>query len=233
MKLVKAFLALCVIGALAGLALMWAYGVIGLPYTRTGPVQIAPGNGTAPEVRTVLVLGTSLSSRGTWVEVLDAQLAECNVAVEKRARGGASSTWGLKALAQWYDEGNTAGLVIIEFSGNDASPINGMPLYKSVRQTRALIEMAQDNGAQVSLATMSPGWAVNALERPGQNRYHASYRDLAGNGVGLIDSIEMWRAIPKAQRKVLVPDDLHPTDAAAIEITVPLFEEHIRDVFCE
>lgn len=216
--------------AAIALFLMHRHGVIGGEFTQASKTQILPEG--SPQDRSVLIVGTSLTSRGDWVETLDRELSSCGVSVEKLARAAAASDWGLEQLDAWYRQGNRAGLVIIEFSGNDASPIHGMSLGQSRRNHAELIAMAQQNGSLVTLATMSPGWKINALERPGQDRYHAVYRDLAKAGVGLIDTIEVWRSLDEADRRVMVPDDLHPTSEAMHAITVPNFRSHIEQVFC-
>ena len=148
-----------------------------------------------------------------------------------------SCSVGLKEIRdqrEWkrFAADNKAGLIIVEFSGNDASPIHGMPLSASRKTHNAIVELAHKNGAVVTLATMSPGWNMNALERPGQDRYHAIYRDLAGSQIGLIDTIEVWRSISSDERPVWVPDNLHPTDQAMIKFAVPHFREHIMALYC-
>lgn len=213
------------------LLLLVLYGVVGPSFTKTNRTDILPaGDPSAPRV---LILGTSLTSRGDWPERLAGRLEDCGVTVETLAKPGGGSSWGLAKLEEWFAAGNAAGLVIVEFSGNDASPIRGAPLFMSRKTHRRIIETATENGALVSLATMSPAWGMNALERPGQDRYHAIYRDLARSGVGLIDTIDVWRALTEEDRARLVPDGLHPTEEGMALIAVPAFARHVRAVFCK
>lgn len=229
------------LGAVAALAASWAYGVIGLPPTApAGKIVSAPGLPAAPAdgAHHVLLLGTSLTRSGDWPELLQARLAACAsgpVTVERLARAGAASDWGLAALHTRLADtaAPVPDLVVVEFSGNDASVIHGFPLGKSLRNHRQILQLVRDNGATPILATMSPGWGWKALARPGQRRYHALYRDLASDeGIGLIDTIATWRALSPAERQVAVPDNLHPTPAAMAAITIPAFEAALRPLVC-
>lgn len=207
-----------------------AYGVIGPPYAKADKVQIVPEG--KPTYTKVLLLGTSLTSRGDWAEQLEEQLTYCGISVERLARPAANSQWGLSQLREWYATGNQAGLVVVEFSGNDASPIHGMSLSASKQTHYEIVDLVRQNRSIVTLATMSPGWNINAIERPGQNRYHAIYREMAGSKIGLIDTIDVWRGLSDNERKTLVPDDLHPTNEAMTTVATPHFQEHIQAVFC-
>lgn len=217
------------------------YGVVGLPPTPpTDRIKLPqgakrPGPG---EVYDVIILGTSLTSRGDWHDLLQERLSECSagpVQVERIARAGAASGWGLSTLR---DRLSRAGaevpdLIVVEFSGNDAALIRGFPLFVSRRNHLEMIRAAQDAGAAVMLATMSPAWGWNALERPGQDRYHALYRDLAASeGVGLVDTISDWRALSPERRRADVPDGIHPTGEAMVAITVPALVEAIGQIVC-
>ncbi|MCA8869077.1 MAG: hypothetical protein KDA67_10535 [Rhodobacteraceae bacterium] len=231
-----------VIAGLIALALAWAYGVIGAAPTPPGARIVQPARPLAAPANApvrVLVLGTSLSSRGTWIEALEGELGACpsrKITVGRLARPGGASSWGAAALAAYYADPSQPkpDVVVVEFSGNDASPYNGFPLFVSKRHHQRIIDLAQSHGAAVFLATMSPAWGQNAWERPGQARYHALYRDLARDqGLGLIDTIEDWRALAGSERKTLVPDGLHPSDTAMRTITVPAFYEALMAYLCQ
>jgi lysophospholipase L1-like esterase len=212
-------------------------GIIGLPIEKTGAKQVFPDPSFAN--RKVLLLGTSLTSRGDWTLHLQAQVAHCKVTIEKLALPGANSEWGLTALTNWLAAGNRADLVIVEFSGNDSSLLRGVSLKQSDKNHREMITLANKNGASVSMATMSPAWNTKSWVRPGQNRYHAlyriivrEYRDIPSRRVGLIDTIDMWRLIKPEKRAALIPDNLHPTDDAMKTYQVPHFRYHIETLFC-
>lgn len=230
-------LALLAALGLGALAVAAAYGIIGGPVTPPSQRIVAPSGERPADARSILILGTSLTSRGEWTEHLEGRLRACttDVRVDRVARPGASSRWGAGALRRYLSEQDPPDVVVVEFSGNDASLWNGFPLAASRRLHREIIAEAQAAGATVLLATMSPGWKREALERPGQDRYHALYRDLAREeGVGLIDTIPEWRALPVDVRAAWVPDNLHPTDEAAMRaIAASALEEALRPLVCD
>ncbi len=225
--------------ALVALALTGAflYGVIGPPPTAPGSRIVLPGTAMGSDQDDsyrILILGTSLTSRGDWPELLQEQLSACaagSVLVERLARAGSASGWGLSALRNRLSasDANIPDLLIVEFSGNDASLARGYPLFVSKRNHRKIIQLARNAGVAVILTTMSPAWGQNAFERPGQERYHALYRDLAASGdVGLIDTIPEWRALSSRERRAAVPDGVHPTPDSMAKIAVPAFLDAVR-----
>lgn len=231
---------LFVLGCLAGLTLLWAHGVIGLAYTKPGALSLQPAAALelAPEEPVhVLIVGTSLTTRGTWVGELEAELAACRkgpVKVEALAKAGATIRWGWPAFEARMAGAQRPDLIAMEFSGNDAVPWRGLPLFMAKARTQKVIDLAKSKDIPLYLATMSPGWGVNALKRPGQHRYHAMYRDLAArNGLGLIDTMPIWLGLSDAERAQLVPDDLHPTEAAMRQITLSAFATTLGVPLCD
>lgn len=221
--------------ALGALAFAFAYGVVGRAPTPPGERIVAPRDAGAAGARDVLILGTSLTSRGEWPAHLETRLRSCapDVRVERVARPGASSRWGLEALRRHLAEHEAPDVLVVEFSGNDAALARGFPLFVSRRLHRQIVAEAREAGATVILATMSPGWGREAWERPGQDRYHALYRDLAREeGTGLVDTIADWRALSPERRAQWVPDDLHPTDEAMRAIAAAALEEVLRPLVC-
>lgn len=214
----------------------YLYGVIGWKITQPHLASLDPVPPPSNAHR-IAIFGTSLTSRGVWVTQLEAELQKCNpdVTITAISRPGASSRWGNMQLQDAFALLDTPyDITIIEFSGNDASLKNGFPLWISHRLHREMIETAQASGSSVYLATMSPAWGVSAWIRPGQDRYHALYRDLARHyDTGLIDTIPNWRALPDDLRMALVPDGLHPTGRGMERITVPAFKAALRSHVCE
>lgn len=237
-RLLLSLLALGLAGAAVG---GFAYGVLGPTPTAPG-AQVILATGRPPADANgghhVLILGTSLTRRGDWPDLLAAGLQACAGAplvVERLARAGAASDWGLEALRARLASADapTPDIVIVEFSGNDASLVHGFPLFVSRRNHLEMLRLVRDAGALPILATMSPAWGWKALARPGQDRYHALYRDLAAaEGTGLIDTIADWRALSPEERRVALPDHLHPTAAAMAAITVPAFDKALRPLVC-
>lgn len=224
-----------------GFVVAFLYGVIGWSYTSSGPRIVLPETnaslGNKPVLR-ILILGTSLTSRGSWPEEVEARLGACAavpVVVTRLARAGATSSWGLRALNDYFNQvgSNRPDVLIVEFSGNDASLYHGFPLYVSQRNHLKILDLARHKGVEVFLATMSPAWGMNALERPGQGRYHALYRELAARAdVGLIDTAQTWADLPLAERSAFVPDGLHPGEEGMRAIAVPAFVEALKPFAC-
>ena len=221
--------------------LAFLYGVIGWSDTSSGPRVILPQSGyplAKKPIRRILILGTSLTSRGNWPEELGQRLSACanaDVIVTRLARPGATSSWGLKALNDYFGQigSKSPDILITEFSGNDASLYHGFPLYVSHKNHLKILELANSKSVIVFLATMSPAWGMNALERPGQSRYHALYRELAvREHIGLIDTVLTWSDLPLTERTKFVPDGLHPSEDGMHVITVPAFFEALKPIVC-
>ena len=221
---------LAAFGLVAVLGLLWAQGA--RPFEQALP---APGvtqpEGALPIVQArpvrILLLGTSLSARGSWSATLEARLAACRsgaVAVEVLARPGHSIRWGRPALQRRLAQGPRPDLIIAEFSINDATLLRGLSLARARAETQGLIADVGEAGIPLYLATMSPAFGWNWFERPGHRRYTALYRELAADhGTGLIDTEARWHALDSSARARALPDGLHPTDAAMQAITVPAF----------
>jgi len=221
------------LGVTAMVGALWLYGVIGPPVTAQAARIVLPDRSELTGDR-VLILGTSLTRSGTWVETLEEQLQSCapGVTITRLARAGAASRWGETALTTHLQEASYD-LVIIEFTANDASLARGLPLIWSRAGHIRMIGQLRNSGAAVILATMSPAWGQNAWERPGQTRYAGMYRDLATQlGTGLIDTRAEWHDLPQADRVRLVPDGLHPTQDGHAQITVPAFAEALAPLVC-
>lgn len=174
----------------------------------------------------ILMLGTSLTLRGeAWVKALEAALGACHPAgaqIERLARGGGNSAWGAEALRQRLAQSGLPDLLIVEFTINDASLWHGMTLDKSRDRHREILKAAAAAGLPIFLATMSPAFGREALERPGQVAYRALYPDLArAEGAGLIAMVPGWQALTPDERRAALPDGLHPTDAAMTQVAVP------------
>ncbi len=227
------------------LAALMLYGVIGPRPTISGPLVVPPSDVLGVlEPRAdggplrVLLVGTSLTARGNWPQRLEQELAKCSpegIQVERLAKSGAGIRWGLPQLQIRLADVvyPRPDIIVAEFGGNDASPRQGLPLFLSRARTRLLIETVRTAGAIPFLSTMNPGWGGEAITRPGQARYHGMYRDIAAEtGVGLIDTVQLWLALPETERRRLVPDDGHPTDEGMQRITIPAFLAALRPLVC-
>ena len=232
-------------GIVSLLAVLVLFGVIGLQPTPPGMVIVPPTNlpdgirshrGEGP--LHVLLVGTSLTSRGDWPEKLERELSSCTqhgVVVERLAKSGQGIRWGLPALQTRLSDETMPrpDITIVEFSGNDASLRQGLPLFLARRRTILLIEILGRAGSVAFLSTMNPGWGSEAITRPGQARYHGMYRDVAAEtGAGLIDTAPQWLALDPRTRTLLVPDDGHPNDEGAEHITIPAFLAALTPLVC-
>ncbi|MDY6858611.1 MAG: GDSL-type esterase/lipase family protein [Pseudomonadota bacterium] len=180
----------------------------------------------------VTLFGASIFRRGDWTDALAAELTACHgapVTIRKLALSGASSAWGRGQMEGLFD----TDLVVVSFSGNDASLWRGLPLKQSRANHIAFIEAARARGIPIYLATMSPARSAKALARPGQTAYKALYRTLArDHGAGLIDDAPRWAALPDAALKAAIPDGLHPTQDALRAIAVPGFSRVLGNILC-
>lgn len=232
-------------GLIGLLAVLLLYGVIGLRPTPPGMVIVRPAN-LPDAIRPhrdggplhVLLVGTSLTARGDWPERLEQALASCaphGVVVERLAKSGQGIRWGLPALqARLFDAAMPRpDITVVEFSGNDASLRQGLPLFLARKRTLLLIEALGRAGSVAFLSTMNPGWGSAAITRPGQARYHGMYRDVAvETGAGLIDTAPQWRVLDPKTRALVVPDSGHPNDEGAELITIPAFLAALTPFVC-
>lgn len=234
---------LCALGLLSGV--LWVMlchgaGQVALRRAVEPAADLAPASLPAlPQDRPLrlLLLGTSLTFSGSWPEALQHRLAACHAAgvtVERLAKPGANSAWGEGALRQRLAAGPVPDILVVEFSINDSSLWRGMRLAASRARHEAILDMAQQAGIPVWLATMSPAFGRKALERPGQVAYRALYGELARDrGAGLIAMAPAWLALGASDRGRLVPDDLHPTEAAMIGLAVPALAAALGRGICD
>ena len=186
----------------------------------------------------IRIVGTSLTTRGDWPRTIEAALNQCSnahIIVDHVAKAGNNSTFALTNLDRilGLTDIPTPDIVAIEFSGNDASLYHGMSVANSRSIHRKLVQTLHSSGIRVALATMSPAFGRKALERPGQDAYHAIYRDLSKNEpVILIDTIAVWRALSREEHGHYLPDGLHPTPDAMDSIVVPAFLEAFTPLLC-
>ena len=232
------------VAILAGLLIMvlLLYGVIGLPVKTPQDVILAPREkslANAAEESTnrplILFVGTSLTARVPWYKNVEADLRSCapNVSTERLAKSGASLRWGYPELERRLAREPKPDVVVMEFNGNDAVLHVGLPLFMSKSWTRDAVKLIRQHGAVVYLSTMNPGWGSEALPRLGQKRYHENYREIAQeDGVGLIDTAVVWSNLSPERRRVLVPDNGHPTIEGMEEISLPYIVSALKPLIC-
>jgi lysophospholipase L1-like esterase len=220
------------VGLTVGLGLLAGIGLLAGPAPPPQPQHrpIPPLAGRPGEPMRLVVLGTSLTAGAAWPDRLGAALNGCAdrpVTVLRVARAGAHSGWGrgqAAAVAALRPD-----LVLIEFTINDADLRDGQGLGTARANHRALIAAlgAARPEARLALMTMSPAFGLRGLMRPRLAAHQAQYRDLAAGGagggdLGLIDLAPLWaEALTPGRRRALMPDGLHPTDAAVAAVALP------------
>jgi acyl-CoA thioesterase I len=172
----------------------------------------------------VAALGTSLTSRGAWLDGVPAALEPLinrPVRVKNFAIGGATSRVGLTAV----DEAAhlRPDVAIIEFASNDAALHRRVSLAESAANVTVIIRRlrAANRDILLYLMTMSPVTGLRGLLRPRLPRYYDLYPSLAARErTGLIDNRSAWAALPTAEILRAIPDGAHPTAEFHTSITL-------------
>lgn len=182
----------------------------------------------------LVFIGTSLTHGEIWPGAVAAALSACRpggVVAEIVALPGAASPWGVDALDKAL--AMRPHVVAIEYAINDASLWRGVTLARSRANHEEMIRRIRAAGATPVLATMNHAFGREAWERPGLAAYEALYRALAVElSVGLVDIAPRWRALDADALTRRMPDGLHPTPEATIEIVVPAFVAALGPAVC-
>lgn len=169
--------------------------------------------------RRIVAFGTSLTAGNAWPDRLGVALTRCfehPVTVSRVATAGAGSAWGLAAVPDVV--ALAPDVVLIEFTINDADIRDGVSVAQSRVQHQALFDQLKQNlpDARLVVMTMSPARGLRAWLRPRLARYVAQVVDLAATqDIAIIDFTPRWQAV---EWRALLPDGLHPTDAATARI---------------
>lgn len=192
------------------------------PGHRTAGVALSLPDQRAPRVA---ILGTSLTARYSWPEGLRAGLVAClgrAVDLTTNARPGAGSDWGKKAAHEVAAA--QPDLTLIEFSINDADLTDGAWLDDARRRHQAMVEIlrAANPDMRIALVTMSPAHGPRGWVRLFLGAYEDMYRRLAVEmDLDLIDLAPIWAAALQDRGVEIMPDGLHPTEAAVTEVALP------------
>lgn len=204
-------------GAGAWLATQPRPGELPLP---DAPLPALPA-GEGPLV--LVALGTSLSARYAWPSVLAGRLAAClgrPVRAETVAGPGMGSAWGVEQLGRV--RALAPDLVLVEFATNDSDLRLGTSLATARASHAAIIEGLRMAGRApaIVLMTMNPAFGLRGLSRPMLAAHNAQLAALARlHGTGFVDLAPRWRAAIAAEgQAALLPDGLHPTEAAQTRI---------------
>lgn len=184
----------------------------------------------------IVAFGTSLTARGGWPDALEAPLESClgrPVAVEKLARSGSTSDWGVSQIDRVVSL--APDILLIEFYANDAA------LHRLVTPRRSRENLAKMLDAilqhvpnvRIFVMAMNPVSGIRSVIRPFLNSYIEGHRDVAREkGVNFIDHRPAWQQLSKHALAAAIPDGLHPQPETAAKIIVPLLVSRIAQDKC-
>lgn len=202
----------------------------------TPPAYLAAARARPP--RTITFFGASNYARSPVLTPLAEALSACAgapVTVRAVARAGANSDWGMGQLDAAL---SGTDILVVGFSGNDASLWRGLPIARSVANHEAIVRAAQARGVMVFLSGgggSSTGIrGVNRLIRPGLPDY--TIRDGAElarrTGVARVPDNPARDALSPAEQRALMPDGLHATPEAVLRFSLPVYLEMLRPLVC-
>ena len=189
-----------------------------------------PLSGNAPIA--IAFMGTSLTAGSIWPDRVADALAICvarPVWALRFAQGGATSVWGVGQIETVIAA--DPDIIVIEFAINDADLRNGLLLATSADTHHAILTRLKQAlpEARIVLMTTNPTLGVRQLLRPRLPAYYALYRQLAADhDTGLVDLTARWLALPDFAQKLT--DGVHPTEAAAISVVVPVVAPYLAGV---
>jgi lysophospholipase L1-like esterase len=174
----------------------------------------------------LVTFGTSLTASGGWQGALAAELERClgrHVDVINLGKGGMASDWGAQSVGLVIAA--KPDIVLIEFSGNDASLRRRfVSLKQSQDNIRAIVRALRNNdpNTRIYLMAMNPALGGHGLIRPYLNTYYDSYALLSKElKTGFIDHRPAWANLSDDQLRTAIPDGIHPDPAVARAIIVP------------
>ncbi len=160
--------------------------------------------------RTLLVIGDSLSAgygidlEDGWISLLQNRLAQQDYGyrVINASISGDTTTGGLTRLPRAL-ELHQPDIVLIELGGNDG--LRGTPIFVMKNNLAAMIEAAQETGAQVVLAGMRipPNYGADYAEE-----FAAVYPDLAAEYETAL--IDFFLAGVALEPDMMQTDNIHP-----------------------
>jgi len=175
----------------------------------TAAWQLVFADGVA---KTLLVIGDSLSSgygidlEDSWISLLQSRLAQQDYGyrVVNASISGDTTTGGVTRLPRAL-ELHQPDIVLIELGGNDG--LRGTPISVMKNNLAAMIEAAQENGAQIVLAGMQipPNYGADYAEE-----FAAVYPDLAAEYETAL--IDFFLAGVALDPDMMQTDNIHPNE---------------------
>jgi acyl-CoA thioesterase-1 len=175
---------------------------------------VLPAQAQVPDVRTILVLGDSLSAAygmevsESWPSLLQERLEAEGLAYEvfNSSIAGETTQGGLARLPRLLEKQRPA-IVLIELGGNDG--LRGLPLEVTRSNLASMIDQSRAIGAEIILSEIRipPNYGRTYTEK-----FNGLFHELAEqDGVTLLPFLLQDIALEPG---MMLPDGIHPTAAA-------------------
>jgi lysophospholipase L1-like esterase len=194
----------------------------------------------AGKSQTVVTYGTSLTRPAEWPDQLNSwftaefpgQVTVVNRGIPSMSSQNANPFFDALGRLDTLVLSQNPDTVFLEFAVNDALVGNNISLEQSRDNLNTMIDriLAGSPDREIILMTMNPAWDppggfAAATARPNLAQYYQGYRDVAAQrGLLLIDHYRNWAALRDTNEVLFdeyIPDGVHPTPEALIEIVTP------------
>ncbi|PZU83656.1 MAG: acyl-CoA thioesterase [Shinella sp.] len=185
----------------------------------------------------IVALGTSLTSRGGWPEMLEKELSAClqeTVTVKTVALAGSTTDWALGQIDRVT--GEKPDIVLVEFYANDAAVNRWMSVSASRSNISAILDGLHAGApqARIVVMAMNPISGLRGWMRPFLSSYIDAHREEAeSRGMGFVDFRPAWNALSDTDRDRAIPDGLHPRPEKAGEVMTPILVRHLAENGCK
>lgn len=175
----------------------------------------------------IVAYGTSLTALYPWTGDLESALNGCglDVRVINTAQSAKTSAWAVENLKRRVLDRHPD-IVLLEFAINDAYRPFGVSLAASRTNMEHMVDAihARFPRARIILMSMNAVGKEWQGERPELTDYYDQYRLVAKDkGADFLDNFPAWSTILQHDPDrfaAMVPDGLHPTEAAHRMVTV-------------
>ena len=184
----------------------------------------------------IMAIGTSLTRYGEWLPALAKKLNKSTnqpVFYINHGFPGKNVKYGLNQLDKLLK--TKANIFLIEFSINDSDLFKGVTLSESRDLTAKIIQgiKAKYPNALIILMKMNPVFGLRKLAKPRLQQFYNLYDELSlSNKVDVLDFYNIWQKKTRKDLKMNIPDGIHPTPKAVIEVMVPLFLSRLFNDSC-
>ncbi|WP_425340562.1 SGNH/GDSL hydrolase family protein [Ciceribacter sichuanensis] len=185
----------------------------------------------------IVALGTSLTSRGGWPEMLEKTLSAClqePVVVRTVALAGSTTDWALGQIDRVA--GEKPDIILMEFYANDAAIDRWMSVSTSRSNVAVILDSLHKGApqARIVVMAMNPISGLRGWMRPFLSSYIDAHREEAeSRGMGFVDFRPAWNALSEADLENAIPDGLHPRPERAGEIMAPILVRYLVGNGCK